>query len=598
MTELIENVEKFIEADSNNSKDEVKEEYAYLEKGGFSSENFKIKIQGLPKFYGIVELKKLMNETLGLNVSKIKRLKQSSKWSFACFQNEEERSKAIVALNGYFWKGKRLTAEKANPAPDPLVRKRKQDEINQDVIDKKKKDMENKDQEERLRDVTTPCWRIPYDEQLLTKQKVIIDLLKKYENEIWLKNPARRSEIEAKRKLFNGLTFELMGIKSSPVTEGYRNKCEFNIGYDEFKELTVGFRLGKYNKGNICVVPIRTMCHVSEPMKKAVMLFQNYIRQSKLPPYSAVDYTGHWRGLMLRHSSTSDDIMMIIQFHPQSLTEEQLGEVKKDLIEYFSKEDAVACGIKSLYYEHVKKRLPGEEPSKPIHLMGPTHIVDSILGLQFRVSPEAFFQVNTKAANILYQQAIDLSEVKSDETVVDICCGTGTIGLCFAKYCNKVFGLDSVAEAIKDAKANAELNGIKNCEFFAGKAEQILSTVLERTSKDVVAIVDPPRAGLHMRAVTQLRNTRNVKRLVYISCNPDTAMKNFVDLSRQRSKTLRGAPFVPVRGVLVDMFPHTRHVELAVLFKREEEPESSNVASEINSQESKELKEDFYSFVY
>ncbi|CAH0751597.1 unnamed protein product [Diatraea saccharalis] len=517
-----------------------------------------------------------MNQKLGLNTSKIKRPKNGSHWLYACFQNNEDRSKAIDALNGFSWKGKTLIAEIAKPAPDPLVRKRKHEDGNVEH-DKKKKD-NGKSQEERLKDSTTPYWNMPYEEQLQVKEKEIRNILMKFDNEVWKISKERRNDIETKRKLYKGLSFELLSIMKSPVTEGYRNKCEFTVGIDDETKLpTVGFRLGSYVTGTVGVAPIQSLNHISEAMKKAVLIFEQFVRKSELAPFSPADYSGYWRYLTVRHSSFTGDVMLIVAMHPQNLTEEELQKIKDGLIEHFSSANSEACGIKSVYFELITKKRVGEDGSKPIHLMGSTHLIDTILGHQFRISPEAFFQVNTAGANILYQSAIDMSRVSQESTVVDICCGTGTIGLCFAKHCSKVLGLELIPEAVKDAKANAELNGIENCEFFTGKAEDILPSVLARaTGEDLIAIVDPPRAGLHMRAVTQLRNTKKVKRLVYISCSPASAVKNFVDLSRASSKTLRGAPFMPVRAVPVDMFPHTKHVELAILFEREETKENQN----------------------
>ncbi|KAM3965287.1 tRNA (uracil-5-)-methyltransferase homolog A [Aphomia sociella] len=583
---MSENVETQQESNTNDHKDEtINEEYAYLDRGGFSSEKFKIELRGLPKFYGIAELKKLMNQKLNLNTSKIKRPKNGSHWLYACFQNDEERTKAIAALNGYSWKGKTLIAEVAKPAPDPLVRKRKQDEENP-AQDKKKRVDDTKSQEERLKDATTPYWNLPYEEQLTLKEKEIKHLLMNFDNELWKLNYRKRHEIEARRKLNAGLSFELMGIKKSPITEGYRNKCEFTVGVDEETKMpTVGFRLGSYVTGTVGVAPIQSLNHISDKTKKAVLIFQDFVRKSELAPFSPADYSGHWRYLTVRHSMSTGDIMLIVVMHPQEMSEEQLEIIKQQLTDHFSTEEAAACGIRSLYFELATKRRVGEDASKAVHLMGSTHIIDTILGRQFRISPEAFFQVNTAGAEILYQSAIDMSQIKEDSTVIDICCGTGTIGLCFAKHCSKVLGLELIPEAVQDAKANAELNKIENCEFFTGKAEDILTSVLARTTADdIIAIVDPPRAGLHMRAVTQLRNTKKVKRLVYISCSPASAVKNFKDLARQSSKTLRGAPFVPVRAVPVDMFPHTKHVELAILFEREQEVEASNGEEELKEE--------------
>jgi tRNA (uracil-5-)-methyltransferase len=135
------------------------------------------------------------------------------------------------------------------------------------------------------------------------------------------------------------------------------------------------------------------------------------------------------------------------------------------------------------------------------HIHGKTHITDKILGYTFQISPDSFFQVNTKGAEILYQTAIDLGQPTEKTTLLDVCCGTGTIGLCFAKYCKKVLGVELIEQAVKDAESNAKANGIENAEFFAGNSDDFIGTLMRKATadggeSDVLAILDPPRAGL------------------------------------------------------------------------------------------------------
>lgn len=137
------------------------------------------------------------------------------------------------------------------------------------------------------------------------------------------------------------------------------------------------------------------------------------------------------------------------------------------------------------------------DPPVPEHLWGDELIHETLLGMNFSISPEAFFQINTEGAEILYKSAIELASPTMESTVVDICCGTGTIGICFSKYCSQVLGLELIEKAVQDAKRNAEVNKVDNCEFFSGKAEEILSAVMHRAKNDdIIAVVDPPRAGL------------------------------------------------------------------------------------------------------
>jgi tRNA (uracil-5-)-methyltransferase len=139
-----------------------------------------------------------------------------------------------------------------------------------------------------------------------------------------------------------------------------------------------------------------------------------------------------------------------------------------------------------------------------------------------------------------------------------------------------VLGIEVVPQAIVDARQNAKLNEIENGEFFEGKAEEVLGSVCYRAVNDVVAVVDPPRAGLQQKAVVQIRRINKIGQLVYVSCNPAAALKNFVDVGRPASKTLHNEPLVPVKAVAVDMFPHTRHCELIISFKRFDKLQTTN----------------------
>jgi tRNA (uracil-5-)-methyltransferase len=163
-------------------------------------------------------------------------------------------------------------------------------------------------------------------------------------------------------------------------------------------------------------------------------------------------------------------------------------------------------------------------------LLGVDYLNESLLDLKFRISPLAFFQANTKGAELLYTKIGSICDIDENTIILDICCGTGTIGLTLAKKCKLVVGVEIIAEAIEDAKLNAELNGLKNVEYHCGKAEEILPNLLKRFINDkVVAIVDPPRAGLHIKVIQSLRHLNNLVSLIYVSCNPELAMGNFIE---------------------------------------------------------------------
>lgn len=546
--------------------------YAYIDRADFTSEKFKIEIRGLPKFYGIGELKKLLNDKLKLGSNKVKPPARGSYWVYVCFRSEEERQNALVALNGYVWKNKTLTAEIAKPAPDPLVKKRRQEtRKNGECEDDAKKQKTNyRSQEEWLKASTIPLWNVPYDKQIEQKQENIRQILVKMGHEILKGNPALKPWIELQRSKYHGLPCELWDVRASPVCDGYRNKCEFTVGInEETGERTVGFRLGSYVQGFTGVGPVDCLRHIPDRMKEAAKAFEKYVRSSDLGVFNPETHEGYWRQLMARLSTGTDQLMLVVGMHPQSLSEEELHTVKEQLKSFFTQGEGKNCNVASLYFQHIMRRQAGKELPPLEHLMGETHIYETLLGLKFRVSPEAFFQINTSAAEVLYNSVAELACPTEDTTLIDICCGTGSIGLCLAKKCGQVLGLELLAQAVNDAKSNAENNGVTKCNFFVGKAEDSLSSVISRAVKeDILAVVDPPRAGLHQRALVQLRRTEKLRKLVFLSCDPKAAVKNFVDLSRPTSKMYHGAPLVPVCAVPVDMFPHTSHCELIIYFER------------------------------
>lgn len=159
-------------------------------------------------------------------------------------------------------------------------------------------------------------------------------------------------------------------------------------------------------------------------------------------------------------------------------------------------------------------------------------------------------------------------------TLLDVCCGTGAIGITMSPKVNRVIGIELIEQAVEDARHNAALNSVLNCEFLPGKAEVVLPGLMPQLSSSgggLTAVVNPARAGLHYRVIRALRNQPEIRRLVYISCKPDgEAMRNFIELccAPDSKKKLIEEAFSPTIAVPVDMFPHTPHCELVLLFER------------------------------
>lgn len=192
--------------------------------------------------------------------------------------------------------------------------------------------------------------------------------------------------------------------------------------------------------------------------------------------------------------------------------------------------------------------------------------------------------MNQAAAEVLYSTVRQLCIPNPEEggertqfggTLLDVCCGTGAIGIITSPRVDRIIGIELIEQAVEDARHNAALNNVLNCEFIPGKAEVALPGVMSQLSSagggPVAAVVNPARAGLHYRVVRALRNQPNIRRLVYVSCKPDgDAMRNFRELccAPDPMKKLTGEAFSPTLAVPVDMFPHTPHCELVLLFER------------------------------
>jgi 23S rRNA (uracil1939-C5)-methyltransferase len=204
---------------------------------------------------------------------------------------------------------------------------------------------------------------------------------------------------------------------------------------------------------------------------------------------------------------------------------------------------------------------PAEITNLPTTLLwGEEAIEEEFGGLRFRVRPTAFLQTNTAMAERLYELAVEYAALTGEETVWDLYCGIGTIGLTMARNALTVWGVDISEESVACALENADLNEIANAAFYAGDVGQAVEELEERSGSPELVVVDPPRAGLSNKAVRRLGRI-GAQRIVYVSCNPTTLAGNVKQLAADWGYELR-------RARPVDMFPHTPHVETVALLER------------------------------
>jgi 23S rRNA (uracil1939-C5)-methyltransferase len=185
-------------------------------------------------------------------------------------------------------------------------------------------------------------------------------------------------------------------------------------------------------------------------------------------------------------------------------------------------------------------------------LYGSGYIEENLCGFRFRISPKAFYQINPTQTEVLYNKALDFAELSGEEKVLDAYCGTGTIGIIASGKAKKVIGVELNADAVKDAKVNAELNSVKNIDFFEADAGKFMVETAHNGDNFDVVIMDPPRAGASLEFLRCLCELAP-ERVVYVSCNPETLARDLSFLTRKGYKVRRIQP--------VDMFPHTEHVE-------------------------------------
>ncbi|CAK4624710.1 hypothetical protein LEN26_013787 [Aphanomyces euteiches] len=369
-----------------------------------------------------------------------------------------------------------------------------------------------------------------------------------------------------------GLCCPMNPIAPSPVLAGYRNKCEFSCGYDDARQPIVGFRYGTFKNGLVSVGAPDECINVPDVMKAIVATFQTFLTASALPVYDVLTHEGVWRLLTIRASVATKQVMVCVQVNPTGIDAETWTAAKADLVNALTSKHTIA----SMFVQEYTGVSAPEEDHPVQHVYGETQIEEELLGLRFRISANAFFQVNTPGAEVLYSLVQRFAAPDAKTQIYDVCCGTGTIGLCMAGTAGKIVGVELCKAATDDAAVNASLNSITNATFVNAKAEDVMKDLL-RTKREgadlllerAVAVVDPPRAGLHIKVLRALRDFKPVTRIVYVSCNPTGSLvENAATLCGPETSNLKGTAFKPVYAAPVDMFPHTEHCEMIIVFER------------------------------
>jgi 23S rRNA (uracil1939-C5)-methyltransferase len=326
----------------------------------------------------------------------------------------------------------------------------------------------------------------------------------------------------------------------------YRNKLEYS-----WTATPDGPGLGFHRAGRWDEVLDIERCWLTTDLGNAIRLAaREWAREAGLSAFDQAEQTGYLRHLVYREGRNTGQVLVQLVTAPGPLHDAD-GLVAT--LRRFPE-------VRSIH--HAVNETPAEVTNLPTTLLwGEEAIEEELLGQRYRIRPTAFLQTNTAMAERLYELAVEYAGLTGDETVWDLYCGIGTIGLAMARNALTVWGIDISEESVACALENADLNGIANAAFYAGEVGQAIEELLDRSGSPDVVVVDPPRAGLSKKAVRRLGRI-GAPRIVYVSCNPTTLAGNVKELQADWGYELR-------RVRPVDMFPHTPHVESVSLLERE-----------------------------
>lgn len=363
---------------------------------------------------------------------------------------------------------------------------------------------------------------VKYDETLKIKQNLVQSLV----------NKTLKNKIKVK---------ETIGMENPYY---YRNKAQFPIGKDKENNVVMGVFANRTHE----IIPIEECFIQNKEIQKLSKFILEFIKENDISVYDETSRKGLIRHIVTKIGIKTNEIMCIIVINGKEIPKEK--ELTMQIIKKFPNVKTIVKNINTKNTNVIM----GEKNEK---IYGDGYIEDKLGEYTFKISPHSFYQVNPVQAEKLYSIGVEAANINKEDVVFDLYCGIGTISLFMAKYAKKVYGVEIVEQAIKDAKENAKINNIKNTEFIAGDTQLILDDLIN--NKKIipnVVMVDPPRKGLDNRSVENILKIMP-NRFVYISCNPATLVRDLAKFEEMYEiKSIQP----------VDMFPFTSHVEcVAVL---------------------------------
>ena len=378
-----------------------------------------------------------------------------------------------------------------------------------------------------------------------------------YPEELW----AKRQRVQDALTRIGGLDLTVEEILGAKNPEHYRNKSQYPVGADG----SIGFFQARTHK----VVPIRRCLIQTEAADRTAQAVGEWMRRYKISAYDETTGKGLVRHVCVRVNRKGESLCCVVVNGNKVPREPELAA-------YVTA--AVPHTVGVLLNSNTRRGnvVLGD---KYRTLFGRNYLMDTLCGLEFKLSMPSFYQVNRDQAEVLYGKALKFAGLTGNETVLDLYCGIGTITLCLAKAAKRVIGAEIVPPAIRDAKENALRNHVENAEFFCGDAADIAAKLESDGLRPDVVTVDPPRKGLAPEVIASVA-AMGPEKVVYVSCDPATLGRDV--------KIFREFGYEAKRAAAVDMFPGTAHVETVVLLSRETNPLTVEVRMEVETGEVKE----------
>ena len=387
-------------------------------------------------------------------------------------------------------------------------------------------------------------------------------------------------------------TYDFQGIKGSPIDKGYRNKMEFSFG-DEVKDGPLA--LGMHKRGSFYDIVTTPHCQiVHEDFCRILETTKDYFEKLGTAFYRKLQHKGYLRHLLVRRGVKSGEILVDLITSTQreylnggaegspDQTASSLTEREKEILENW-KDRLLSLPLKGriagiLHTENDSMADVVQNDGTHI-LYGQDYFYEELLGLCFRINPFSFFQTNSLGAEVLYETARGYVGETKDKVVFDLYSGTGTIAQILAPVAKKVVGVEIVEEAVEAARVNAGLNGLTNCEFIAGDVLKVIDSL---TDKPDLIVVDPPRDGIHPKALGKIIDF-GVDRIVYISCKPTSLARDLV--------VLQEGGYEVKKACCVDMFPSTGNIETVCLLSNRKRKPDSYVRSSLDMEDYYRIKD-------